>query len=114
MYITIDDFSWFENEEEISIEVPLRGLAKKDKEVMITSRFIKHDMLPSKHMVTGGQRWPEMVVKPYMFECVLLNPILVDESRVELSGSQARFVLKKTVAKIWGRLLSDEMSTQIV
>ncbi|TGZ70351.1 hypothetical protein CRM22_003246 [Opisthorchis felineus] len=96
MYITIDDFSWFENEEEISIEVPLRGLAKKDKEVMITSRFIK------------------MVVKPYMFECVLLNPILVDESRVELSGSQARFVLKKTVAKIWGRLLSDEMSTQIV
>ncbi|KER28226.1 hypothetical protein T265_04901 [Opisthorchis viverrini] len=58
---------------------------------MITSRFIK------------------MVIKPYMFECILLNPILVDESRVELSGSQARFVLKKAEAQIWGRLLSEEM-----
>ncbi|OON23269.1 tetratricopeptide repeat protein [Opisthorchis viverrini] len=95
MYIAIEDFSWFENDQEVSIEVPLRGLAKKDKEVMITSRFIK------------------MVIKPYMFECILLNPILVDESRVELSGSQARFVLKKAEAQIWGRLLSEEMSMQI-
>ncbi|KAF8565190.1 hypothetical protein P879_10737 [Paragonimus westermani] len=44
-----------------------------------------------------------------MFECVLQHAILVEQSRLEISGGCARFLLTKETAQMWTQLHSEDM-----
>ncbi|KAA3674794.1 dyslexia susceptibility 1 candidate protein 1, partial [Paragonimus westermani] len=50
-----------------------------------------------------------LIIKPYMFECALQHPILVEQSRLEISGGCARFLLTKESAQMWTQLHSEDM-----
>ncbi|KAF6780406.1 hypothetical protein AHF37_00152 [Paragonimus kellicotti] len=91
MYLSIDDYSWCETDKELVIEVPLRGLSGINKDVILTKHYVK------------------LIIKPYMFECALQHAILVEQSRLEISGGCARFLLTKENAQMWTQLHSEDM-----
>ncbi|VDP85570.1 unnamed protein product [Echinostoma caproni] len=50
-----------------------------------------------------------LVIKPYIFECVLYKSIDVKQSRLELADNCARFILKKRDEELWKQLTSEVM-----
>ncbi|TNN09718.1 Dynein assembly factor 4, axonemal isoform 3 [Schistosoma japonicum] len=92
MYITITDFRWCENLSDVELIVPLHGANATNADTFFTSQYIK------------------VVVKPYIFECVLYKPINVEESTLKLIDGVAQFNLRKSNAELWGQITSDHMN----
>ncbi|CAH8448955.1 unnamed protein product [Heterobilharzia americana] len=91
MLIPITDFRWCENLCEVELIVPLHGMIASNADTFLTSRYIK------------------IVIKPYIFECVLYKSINVEESTLKLIDGIAEFNLKKINAELWKQLTSDAM-----
>ncbi|CAH8574094.1 unnamed protein product [Dicrocoelium dendriticum] len=92
MYLLITDYTWSETQDDFLIVVPLKGFQGSKSDTMITKSYLK------------------LVIKPYLFECILTQPIIVEESRVDISGGCAHFTLRKAQPGIVGELMSDKTS----
>nr|CAH8832956.1 unnamed protein product [Trichobilharzia regenti] len=91
MLIPITDFRWCETLCDLELIVPLRTTNVSNADTFVTSKYIK------------------IVIKPYIFECVLYKPIKVEESTLKLVDGTAQFNLRKTNAELWNQLISDDM-----
>ncbi|CAH8834483.1 unnamed protein product [Trichobilharzia szidati] len=91
MLIPITDFRWYETLCDLELIVPLRTTNVSNADTFVTSQYIK------------------IVIKPYIFECVLYKPINVEESTLKLVDGTAQFNLRKTNAELWNQLISDDM-----
>lgn len=83
--IVIKEVKWSQSAEEIIIEVPMKNPASA-ADILTHENFIK------------------IHAAPFYFEAFLLNRIIEEESRCQITSSEVRLILKKAEPHIWESL----------
>ena len=90
--IIIKEVKWSQSDQEIVIEVGPMKIAANLVDILTHENFIK------------------IHAAPFYYEAFLLNPIIEDESRCQLTNNGARFVLKKATEMLEWEKLEREFS----
>lgn len=86
--LIVKDFEWSQTDEFVVIQIPLKG-SKVAADILTHENFVK------------------IYSSPYYFEAFLLHSVVEEESRCQLTSSEARFHLKKAEAIEWEKLERD-------
>lgn len=96
MPIIVKDIKWSQDDQQITVRIPLNGVNPSTVNIFTSKTFIK------------------LNYPPYYYEAFLLHEIDVDQSRCKLYETEARFTLQKQRPIEWDALESDEVNRQNV
>lgn len=92
--LIVKDFEWTESKDEIHIRVPFKRGTLKEVDIVTHENYVK------------------IHASPFFFEAFLLHTIDEEESRCQLAGDEARFILKKVDSIEWEKLERDFVDKQ--
>ncbi|XP_055956232.1 dynein axonemal assembly factor 4 [Patella vulgata] len=90
MPIAVKDYSWDQNEKLVYLTVPLKGVKTNKVDIFSSEEYLK------------------VSYPPYIFECLLNQPVDDEASTAQVGNGAVVFKLKKTDSSQWPQLQSDD------